>query len=262
MISIDGSAHATLLAALRFYQQKGQGDPGNRSDEIHDLATNGEQEISLDEEGIDGLCQALNFGCWEPRAAPATEAEWEALARERGWSEAVLSHVIGAGDAVFDGESVIELPGDISLHMPAHPLPCEYLRVVDRSVGKGVELMYWSSDEWRDQPEEVIGAVMGLLKGFQPTLAVALEKLRVPPLAYERTASIDEMARYIATVAEGEPVVDPDAARAAVKERFPMETWRYEVDNGSTELGYWEWALHAAEDEQEELQHTHTPRGG
>jgi hypothetical protein len=68
---MNGAAHPfptmkqqlnTILAALRFYQQHGQGDPARRSDAIHDIATDGEIEISLDDAGIDELCQALNFG--------------------------------------------------------------------------------------------------------------------------------------------------------------------------------------------------------
>jgi len=53
--------HATIMAALRFYQEKGMGDPANRSDAIHDLATNGDEVISLDAEGIDDLCERINF---------------------------------------------------------------------------------------------------------------------------------------------------------------------------------------------------------
>lgn len=58
---LDGAEHATILAALRYYQQQGMGDPDNRSDDIHDIATNGDQETSLDEDGIDDLCEKLNF---------------------------------------------------------------------------------------------------------------------------------------------------------------------------------------------------------
>lgn len=50
----------TVLAALRFYQEKGMGDPANRSDVIHDIATNGDTEISLDADAIDKLCEELN----------------------------------------------------------------------------------------------------------------------------------------------------------------------------------------------------------
>ena len=52
---------ATILAALRFYQQGGQGDPANRSDDIHDIATNGGEVMSsLDDAGIDDLCERIN----------------------------------------------------------------------------------------------------------------------------------------------------------------------------------------------------------
>lgn len=51
---------ATVLAALRFYQANGQGNPANRSDAIHDIATAGDEVISLDDDGIDDLCERLN----------------------------------------------------------------------------------------------------------------------------------------------------------------------------------------------------------
>lgn len=57
---VNESELHTLLAALRFYQQQGQGEPANRSDVIHDLATNGDEVISLDDEGIDQLCERIN----------------------------------------------------------------------------------------------------------------------------------------------------------------------------------------------------------
>jgi hypothetical protein len=52
----------TILAALRFYQEGGQGEPANRSLDIHDLATNGDEQISMDANGIDELCEAINMG--------------------------------------------------------------------------------------------------------------------------------------------------------------------------------------------------------
>jgi len=55
----------TILAALRYYQEQGQGEPSNRSDWIHDLATNGDEVISLNAEGIDQLCERLNLGSKE-----------------------------------------------------------------------------------------------------------------------------------------------------------------------------------------------------
>jgi hypothetical protein len=50
----------TVLAALRHYQIAGLGDPANRTDALHDIATAGDTLISLDGEGIDALCERLN----------------------------------------------------------------------------------------------------------------------------------------------------------------------------------------------------------
>lgn len=61
VILIDGQQHATVLAALRFYQQAGMGEPSNRSDAIHDIATNMDEVISLDEAGIDDLVELLQY---------------------------------------------------------------------------------------------------------------------------------------------------------------------------------------------------------
>jgi hypothetical protein len=61
IISVDATELATILAALRFYQREGQGDPSNRLDDIHVIATDGETQISLDTEGIDALCERINL---------------------------------------------------------------------------------------------------------------------------------------------------------------------------------------------------------
>jgi hypothetical protein len=50
----------TILAALRFYQESGMGEPANRSDAVHDLATNDNADISYDDGDIDDLCERVN----------------------------------------------------------------------------------------------------------------------------------------------------------------------------------------------------------
>lgn len=62
LYEISDQEHATVLAALRTYQQRGYGDPANRPDNIHEIATNCDLVISLDDEGIDALCERLNCG--------------------------------------------------------------------------------------------------------------------------------------------------------------------------------------------------------
>lgn len=68
-IGVEYAEFATILAALRFYQERGQGDPGNRSDAIHEIATsgpNGEEVVSLDAAGIDELCERINMERADP----------------------------------------------------------------------------------------------------------------------------------------------------------------------------------------------------
>jgi hypothetical protein len=61
ILCVTEAGHATILAALRYYQEQGLGDPANRSDEIHEIATNaGLVLASLDDQGIDALCDRLN----------------------------------------------------------------------------------------------------------------------------------------------------------------------------------------------------------
>lgn len=50
----------TILAALRVYQEHDMGEPANRSDAIHDIATNGGEDISYDVVAIDDLCERVN----------------------------------------------------------------------------------------------------------------------------------------------------------------------------------------------------------
>ena len=59
-LSVSGQGFSTIMAALRYYQEKGMGNPDNRSDWIHDLSTNGGDVTSLDDEGIDKLCEGIN----------------------------------------------------------------------------------------------------------------------------------------------------------------------------------------------------------
>jgi hypothetical protein len=60
-LQVTGQEFHSILAALRYYQENGQGEPANRSDRIHDIATDGDEDISLDEAGIDELCERLNM---------------------------------------------------------------------------------------------------------------------------------------------------------------------------------------------------------
>lgn len=56
----DAESLATILAALRYWQENGQCDASNRSNDIHDIATDNDDLTSLTEESVDELCDALN----------------------------------------------------------------------------------------------------------------------------------------------------------------------------------------------------------
>ena len=84
VMTAEGAAErATVLAALRFYQAAGMGDPDNRSDDIHDIATDGGNVISLNADAIDALCDRLNSGevieRERPDAAQRHQAEQDAI---------------------------------------------------------------------------------------------------------------------------------------------------------------------------------------
>lgn len=53
--SLEHAELATLRAALRHYLDSGLGDPSERTDDVHELATDCHLVTSLDDDGIDAL---------------------------------------------------------------------------------------------------------------------------------------------------------------------------------------------------------------
>ena len=72
------------------------------------------------------------------------------------------AHARGAGAGSYENEFILPTASGRSIHAPAYPDECTYVRVVDQA---GNELMYWDSAEWAESPEEVMGAILGALKG-------------------------------------------------------------------------------------------------
>jgi hypothetical protein len=52
------------------------------------------------------------------------------------------------------------------LRFSAAPQECDYVRI---TAAEGKELLYWTSDEWREEPEEVIGALLGACRSGAKT---------------------------------------------------------------------------------------------
>jgi len=96
--TIETDELATILAALRFYQEKGQGDPANRSDAIHDIATACDQVVSLGAEAIDDLCERLNTSnSVESTTAQSLEDQFRGLLT-RGLIPATVRQIMAEGD--------------------------------------------------------------------------------------------------------------------------------------------------------------------
>jgi hypothetical protein len=82
-------------------------------------------------------------------------------AKEYGWADFELSHAIGSIDdsPSRPTETVIKLPSGREIHCPAYPEPCSYVRIVQDQF----ELAYWVCDEWQEDPEYVMGAIIGAM---------------------------------------------------------------------------------------------------
>lgn len=112
MVIGDEQARNTILAALRFYQEKGQGDPFNRSEAIHELATNGDEEVSLDDEGIDELCQLINHAPTHSQVLNQLEhivalgqqpdMEWQSFAQAIKDSDQIVKNAKGEAQQVIE----------------------------------------------------------------------------------------------------------------------------------------------------------------
>lgn len=74
LLKVDDQEFSTMLAALRYYQEHGQGDPDNRSDAIHAIAIDNEFETSMDAGEIDQLCERINTCGNEPAILEAIQA--------------------------------------------------------------------------------------------------------------------------------------------------------------------------------------------
>ena len=63
-----------------------------------------------------------------------------------------------------ENECSVRVSDRMSLVCPAYPESCSYLRLV---VNDENELAMWTWEEWRDDPQTVIGAMMGMINEEQ-----------------------------------------------------------------------------------------------
>lgn len=91
----------------------------------------------------------------EGRAAKLSDINH--IAKINGWSDAEKAHAVASGDHKYDNESVIWLKHGRAIRCPAFPEPCSYVRITQDNF----EIAYWTSEEWKDMPEDVMGALLG-----------------------------------------------------------------------------------------------------
>lgn len=70
-------------------------------------------------------------------------------------------HAAHSRGTVYGAEVVINLPTGRQLRAPAYPAPVDYVRITDGED----ELAYWVSDEWQQDPQDVMGAIVGSMIG-------------------------------------------------------------------------------------------------
>lgn len=84
------------------------------------------------------------------------------LKEQYGLTDIEVDHAIATLGNEYGDECVTQNVGSIrQIRTPAHPSECDYVRV----VLDGLEIAYWSSDEWADDPMTVMGAIFGAAKG-------------------------------------------------------------------------------------------------
>ncbi|MGG5810891.1 hypothetical protein [Falsiroseomonas sp. CW058] len=88
------------------------------------------------------------------------------MLRRCGLSDFEIDHAIFSGGVSYDDEAVVDPGEGRQMRCPASPDPCSYVRITQEvEADLTVELAYWTSDEWRESPEEVMGAIIGALMG-------------------------------------------------------------------------------------------------
>lgn len=90
-----------------------------------------------------------------------TEQKIKQLGEKFGWNDVEIDHALDNIDTEYEDECIVKLANGREIRTPAYPEDCSYVRIVQ----EGFELAYWISDEWADDPEIVMGAIMGCAHG-------------------------------------------------------------------------------------------------
>ena len=109
---------------------------------------------------LDAVSRMAGFADWNAYAH-----SFSVQAIDAQLTDLEQSHVADAGSPDYGPESVILVHTGFTLRAPAFPEDVSYVRIVDPL---GRETAYWTSDEWAESAEDVMGAVLGALCRGQP----------------------------------------------------------------------------------------------
>lgn len=87
--------------------------------------------------------------------------EFNELADRNKWSDVERQHALANIGNEYGDECILELANGRAIHTPAYPESCSYVRIVQ----SGFELSYWTSEEWAEDAEGVMGAILGCAHG-------------------------------------------------------------------------------------------------
>ena len=99
------------------------------------------------------------------RAIEEIRAVREAIATKAGLpayqdlDDREAAHAEDTADDKFGPEFSVRF-GRRVIKVPSHPDGCSYIRILDQ----GREVAYWDAEEWAEDPEGVMGAIMGALR--------------------------------------------------------------------------------------------------
>lgn len=92
----------------------------------------------------------------------ADKTDLEKFLRRYCITESELNHIFSSQEDQSGNECIVQVFGsNRKIHTPAYPMDCDYIRV----TVEGLEVSYWVSDEIKEEPASVMGAIIGAISG-------------------------------------------------------------------------------------------------
>lgn len=123
-------------------------------------------DVDAVDTAADGLAGRFGIEVVRVSASPDPEWQWDdvigSLVEKEKLPSAAADERSRGDERSSDslGEVHIETAAGAIIAAPAYPQECSYVRLIDENHR---ELAYWDHQEWREQPEEVMGALIGAI---------------------------------------------------------------------------------------------------